>query len=199
ARFEARKDTARNQLHLAAIRHIAGLEVDGEEIGLDFAGVVSGYWRNSEAPNEMEVALVGMDEQSDSVTLDGETYSNWSYSTSEQKLTVSVAEGGLFRVYPHGSSANIESREMLTASRLVGNYPNPFNQSTCFVLEQAKPGPATLVVYNLLGQEVWKWSAFRFAGRHPVPFDANALPSGVYLYRLESVPTSRVLRMTLIR
>ncbi|MFH1011079.1 MAG: T9SS type A sorting domain-containing protein [bacterium] len=199
ARFEARKDTAQNQIHLAAIRHIASLEVDGDEIGLDFARVVSGYWRNSEAPNEMEVALVGIDEQPDSVTLDGEIYSDWSYVAAEEKLIVSVAGGGLFRVYPHGSSVDIERQGALTITRLIGNYPNPFNQSTCFLLEQSRPGLAALVVYNLLGQEIWKWSAYKPVGRHRILFDADALPSGIYFYRLESAPQPSIHRMMLVR
>jgi pimeloyl-ACP methyl ester carboxylesterase len=199
ARFEARKNIAENHLDLVAIRHVASLEVDGDEIGLDFSRLVSGTWRNLEAPNEMEVVLASVDERPDSVTLDGGTYSHWSYVVAEQKVIVSVGEGGLFRVYPHGSSTDIESREAFTVTRLIGNYPNPFNQSTCFLLEQARPGRATLVIYNLLGQEVWKWSAIMAAGTHRILFSADALTSGVYFYRLESAPQPSVQRMILLR
>jgi hypothetical protein len=37
---------------------------------------------------------------------------------------------------------------------LYQNYPNPFNSSTTFKFEQPKEAHVTLIIYNVLGQEV---------------------------------------------
>jgi hypothetical protein len=51
----------------------------------------------------------------------------------------------------------------------------------------------------LLGQEVWSWSAPLERGTHRLAFSGEGLPSGVYLYRLESPEESPIKRMVLIR
>lgn len=198
-RFEARKVGAENRVDIAALRHVAALEIDGEELGLDLSRIVLGHWSNDEAGRQTEVAITGFEARPDSVTLDGISFSQWNYIPAEGKLVAFVGEGGLFRVYPSGSSTESMPQAARVTTELLGNYPNPFNGSTCFLLEQAKPGPATLVVYNLLGQEVWKWSATVSTGTHRILFNADILPSGVYFYYLESTPRSPVYRMTLLR
>ncbi len=198
-RFEARRVSDENRLDIAAIRNITAIEVNAEELELDLSRVILGHWSNEEAGRQTEVAVTGFEGRPDSVTLDGVLFAQWDYIADEGKLLVSVGPGGLFRVYPHGSSVDIEQHDSPAISRIIGNYPNPFNQSTRFLIEQAKPGPATLIVYNLLGQTVWKWSATVSTGTHRIFFDADFLPSGVYFYRLESTPQSPIHRMMLAR
>ena len=148
---------------------------------------------------EMEVALVGFEVRPDSVTRDGTPTTAWDYDAEQGRLVVSVGEGGLFRVYPPISSAGDFPQAARIATQVTGNYPNPFNESTHFLLEQAHPGLVRLVVYNLLGQEVWAWSAPLGQGAHRIRFSGTGLPSGVYLYRLESPTKSPTKRMVLIR
>lgn len=70
---------------------------------------------------------------------------------------------------------------------LSQNYPNPFNPSTEITFTLPQAGQTTLRVFNLLGQEVASIvNEFRNAGTHRVTFDASSLPSGMYVYRLES-------------
>jgi len=198
-RFEARKVSDENRADLIAIRHVALLEVDGEEIGLDFSQVVLGNWMNLEIGREMEVALIGIDARPDCVTVNDTPFARWNFVPTEGKLVAFVGEGGLFRVFPYGSSTENMPQAARVVTEVLGSYPNPFNGSTCFLLEQAKPGLATLVVYNLLGQAVWKWSATVSTGTHRILFDANPLPSGVYFCHLESAPQSPIRRMLLVR
>lgn len=68
---------------------------------------------------------------------------------------------------------------------LSQNYPNPFNPLTQIRFDLTRDGPATLDVFNLMGQQVAQLvNAPLTAGSHAVSFDAGALPSGVYIYRL---------------
>ena len=70
---------------------------------------------------------------------------------------------------------------------LAQNYPNPFNPTTSIVFSIANTDHVTLKVYDTLGREVQTLVDGTMAlGQHEVQFEAGDLPSGMYLYRLES-------------
>ncbi|MCY4001741.1 MAG: zinc-dependent metalloprotease [Bacteroidetes bacterium] len=74
-----------------------------------------------------------------------------------------------------------------TAFTLNEAYPNPFNPATSITFGLPESGDATLIVYDIWGRQVSELvNGFRSAGYHNVLFDASHLPSGVYLYRLQS-------------
>ncbi|HLX11920.1 MAG TPA: T9SS type A sorting domain-containing protein [Bacteroidota bacterium] len=66
------------------------------------------------------------------------------------------------------------------------NYPNPFNPTTQIAYEAPEGGVASLKVYNVLEQVVATLvnNEHVAPGDHTVSFDGNALPSGVYYYRI---------------
>ena len=67
------------------------------------------------------------------------------------------------------------------------NYPNPFNPETKIRYSIEKPGMVSLKVYNMLGQEVETLvGEHQFRGTYEADFSASKLPSGVYMYRLQS-------------
>ena len=71
------------------------------------------------------------------------------------------------------------------AFTLFQNSPNPFNPSTSINVHLPTASRVTLVVYNLLGQEIITLvSGWRPAGSFVTSFDGSDVPSGVYLYRL---------------
>jgi len=84
--------------------------------------------------------------------------------------------------------------------KLYQNYPNPFNPTTKISFKINKEGFVSLSVFNLVGQEV---SSLVYENKKPgvyeVEFDAQDLPSGVYLYKLQINGYVSVKRMTLIR
>jgi len=60
--------------------------------------------------------------------------------------------------------------------------PNPFNQSTEVWIELTGPGTITLVVYNLLGQEMAIVSRqYLNAGLYPMILDLSGLSKGIYM------------------
>jgi hypothetical protein len=90
--------------------------------------------------------------------------------------------------------------ELVKAFNLEQNYPNPFNPSTVVGFQLSVAGQATLKVYDLLGREVAVLvNGTMAAGAHSVAFDASALTSGVYVYKLEAGGQSMTRRMTLIK
>ncbi len=67
------------------------------------------------------------------------------------------------------------------------NYPNPFNPSTKINFNIAVDSKVSLKVFDVLGQEVATLLNENIvAGSHQVDFNASALNSGVYLYRIEA-------------
>jgi len=71
--------------------------------------------------------------------------------------------------------------------RLYQNYPNPVNQSTSINFEVPEESFVSLVVNNLLGQEVAVITEKEFsAGLHSVTFDASNLANGIYFYTLRA-------------
>ncbi len=84
-----------------------------------------------------------------------------------------------------GSSISSENPPADMEFRLMQNYPNPFNPSTMIEFSTPTAGNASLKVYDLLGREVAVLlDGFVDAGSYSVRFDASALGSGVYFYRL---------------
>jgi photosystem II stability/assembly factor-like uncharacterized protein len=71
---------------------------------------------------------------------------------------------------------------------LEQNYPNPFNPSTKISFSLPVDSNVKIKLYNMIGQQIKEIinSGFQ-AGNHSIDFNAGALSSGVYLYRIESI------------
>ncbi len=84
---------------------------------------------------------------------------------------------------------------------LAQNYPNPFNPSTSINFTLPQVEQVNLSVFNLLGQRVATLisGATLQAGPHRVSFNADNLPTGIYIYRLDAGSFSQSRRMTLVR
>jgi len=96
---------------------------------------------------------------------------------------------------PAGSTAQVISEYALRQ-----NYPNPFNPKTSISFDLVTGGFVRLTVYNAVGQQVAAVvSGEMNAGRHTVTFDASGLPSGMYLYRLETDRFSATKKMLLMK
>ena len=86
----------------------------------------------------------------------------------------------------------------LVKFKLFDNYPNPFNPTTKISWQSPVNGQQTLKVYDVLGREVATLvDEYREAGSYEVEFDATNLPSGMYIYRLQSGSYSDVKKMIL--
>jgi aminopeptidase N len=83
---------------------------------------------------------------------------------------------------------------------LIGNYPNPFNNSTVISFRLAKAGYVSLDVFNMLGQKVTNLhDGYLNAGVHDLIWHASTVSSGVYFYRLTVGETSAIKKMTLLK
>lgn len=88
----------------------------------------------------------------------------------------------------------------VTEYALHQNYPNPFNPTTNISFDLIESGLTTLEIYNPVGQLVATLVNGQLSsGRHTVTFDASGMPSGMYLYRLQSGTYSAVKKMMLMK
>lgn len=87
-----------------------------------------------------------------------------------------------------GTLVSIDNQEynIQNVFTLLQNYPNPFNPTTTIEYTLPMSGDVSLVVYNLIGQEVARLvNGVQKAGYHKIRWDASNMASGVYLYKLE--------------
>jgi len=80
------------------------------------------------------------------------------------------------------------------------NHPNPFNPNTTIQLDVPEPGNFRIIVYDIRGREVDRLCDQRLLpGRHQFNLHNNDLPSGLYVYRVESEKFTTSKRMVLIK
>ena len=88
---------------------------------------------------------------------------------------------------------------------LSQNYPNPFNPETTIKYELPFMSDVKFVIYNLLGQEVFRLERFsQQAGEHLVRWNGrnmqgSELSSGIYFYRLQAGEFIQTKKMVLLK
>jgi hypothetical protein len=83
---------------------------------------------------------------------------------------------------------------------LFENYPNPFNPNTIIKYQLPDQGYVSLIVYDLLGREVATLvNEVKPGGYYEVEFNASALRSGVYMYRIQAGSYVETKKMILLK
>jgi uncharacterized delta-60 repeat protein len=125
------------------------------------------------------------------IDTDGEAYVT---GTSE-----STAQGFDFVTVKYGQLVNVTpvSAELPETFLLSQNYPNPFNPVTNIRFAVTQTGFVSLTVYDINGKEVTGLVNRELnPGTYSVNFDAGALTSGAYFYRLNFTSPSAVFSET---
>jgi len=78
------------------------------------------------------------------------------------------------------------------------NYPNPFNNFTNIVIEvnTRVVFPIDVVVYDLMGREIWRTEIRVGQGIHEIPFYAQGLSSGIYFARVSTLHAPELTQIT---
>ncbi|MBU2483179.1 MAG: T9SS type A sorting domain-containing protein [Proteobacteria bacterium] len=84
---------------------------------------------------------------------------------------------------------------------LKQNYPNPFNPSTKISFDLPEAARVTIRVFNTLGQLVVTVASNELlnAGSYERTFDASGLPTGIYIYQLNSDKFNSYKKMLMIK
>jgi hypothetical protein len=107
----------------------------------------------------------------------------------------------VFLLLGEKSSSVSEAAEFMPEELLLSqNYPNPFNPSTTITFTLPQRGRVRLEIFNLLGEKVATvLDEVRAPGTHSVHWQPQNLPSGTYLYRLETKGYSQTRKLLLLR
>jgi hypothetical protein len=130
----------------------------------------------------------------------------FSFASLQDSLQASQLMENLLAAMVQGTlptTSATERENVPTSFVLHQNYPNPFNPATTIRFELGGNNAEyaiTLDVYNEVGQLVATLVRGTLArGAHEILFDASALPSGAYFYRLTSAARPREVSTTLVR
>ena len=88
----------------------------------------------------------------------------------------------------------VESDENVlpTEYKLSQNYPNPFNPSTNIKYSIPQSSQVIIKVFDVLGSEILILvNEEKNTGTYELTWNAENLPSGIYFYRLQALPTGR--------
>jgi hypothetical protein len=94
----------------------------------------------------------------------------------------------------------VEVEVIPTKFELSQNYPNPFNPSTTIQFSLPQATQIKISLYNMIGEQVATLAEGMYeTGNHKVTFNASNLPSGAYIYRIESSEFVQVRKMILLK
>ena len=121
----------------------------------------------------------------------------------QEHNTISFASAEVSNYYALTTQSlvtGVEGRESPSHFVFHPNYPNPFNLSTQIRFDLRETGPVAIWIYNVLGEEVANLlDETVAAGSHEVRWSADALPSGVYLVRVNTGDLIQTQTATLIK
>ncbi len=112
---------------------------------------------------------------------------------------------GAFTIYQPTDADGEEKPSLPSKFTLGQNYPNPFNPKTEIPFSLTTKTEVTLIVYNVLGQEVRTvMNEILPAGEHIAVWDGrdnsgNSVTTGVYFYRLQAGSIDQVKKMVLLK
>lgn len=82
----------------------------------------------------------------------------------------------------------------------LANFPNPFNPATSISFSIKEASHVNIKVFDLLGQQIVELvNEEKEAGNYSISFNASHLPSGIYLYTINSKNFTQTRKMLLMK
>lgn len=89
---------------------------------------------------------------------------------------------------------------IITEYKLEQNFPNPFNPTTKISYSIKEESLVTLKIYDILGKEIATLvNENKAAGNYEIIFNASDLPSGMYIYKIQSGSFTDAKKMLLTK
>jgi hypothetical protein len=154
----------------------SGIDEDNDEISFSLI----------EGPNGSEISTDGLFKWSPTVDQANANFTV-TVSLSDGKLSVthSTTVTTVYQVGVEDYDASIPDENML-----YQNYPNPFNPTTLIKYALTNESNVRITIYNIAGQRIENiLNGIRQAGYHTIEWKSNNLPSGIYIYTIEAMPT----------
>lgn len=194
--------------------------ISGGSLGFDISAETAGEYGLSvvfmrESAGDADLDVYVNDEFSSELTLSAASANSWAEQIvlqldldqgantvelrhSNGSVSIDYVEVYVIQRIEQPTSAEVE--HIAHEVKLNQNYPNPFNPTTTISFALPVDTDVNLTVYNLLGQRVAVLANGQFrSGQHSINFDASALASGMYIYRLEANNQTHTRKMLLIK
>ncbi len=113
----------------------------------------------------------------------------WRIRIVDDEIVLATHGRGIWSLNLNEVQTNIEHvvNEIPDSFELLSNYPNPFNPSTTVSFKVATESHIRLTVFDMLGRKVATLTDQPYTdGIHQVEWDASAMASGQYIYRMEA-------------
>lgn len=122
------------------------------------------------------------------------------YRDSDGKVFAATHGRGMFSA-PLSDVTPVEDEfEIPVDFILRQNYPNPFNPGTAIKFSLPQSEFVDIRIYNSNGEEIAELAVSQYnAGTHTIHFNASALASGVYYYRIKAGNFNDVKKMILLK
>jgi len=118
----------------------------------------------------------------------------------DYEVTATAPAGIIIEPSPVSDIRETGSHQLPQKFALKQNYPNPFNPTTSIKFFLPKSEQVKIEVYNALGQRVTSLiNRKMFVGSHEVNFNAQDLPSGIYVYLITAGQFRDIKKMVLMR
>jgi DNA-binding beta-propeller fold protein YncE len=139
--------------------------------------------------------------------IEGHGNSNSTKNYSFQDISISVSGKYSYRLKQIDIDGKYEYSQILevevgvpTEFELAQNYPNPFNPSTTITFSIPEKRNVTVQIFNMLGEVIETLVNQELApGKYNYDFDASALSSGTYIYRISAGAIVEVRKMILLK
>ena len=108
------------------------------------------------------------------------------------KILIPASSPAPIAAHQSGVESRKEDAQIPTVYSLAQNHPNPFNPTTRIQFGLPEASDVRLSIFNILGQEVATIiseavpAGYRTVEWNSTNSSGNALPSGVYIYRLKA-------------
>ncbi|MEX2398083.1 MAG: BspA family leucine-rich repeat surface protein [Balneolales bacterium] len=169
-------------------------------------------WASSEGAESYDLQLSESSDFSDPI-LNLNAFDGTEYQVSEELApetryywrvravnTSGASEWSVASSFTTKTTTSITGKDAPVTYELKQNYPNPFNPSTRIRYSVPEQAHVRLEVYNLLGQRISLLvNEAKGAGWHDANFDASAIPSGMYIYRIQTDAHVETRQMMLIK
>jgi len=105
------------------------------------------------------------------------------------------------------SPTGVDEKEVAVPlkTELYANYPNPFNPATNIKFDLKKNAHVSLVVYNMLGQQIKTLvNSPKLSGHHAIHWDGTndqgaKVTSGIYFYQFKADGYTKTNKMILMK
>jgi len=178
---------------------------DGNSVQLNWSTASelnnAGFEIQRKSPADQDWIVIGF-EEGKGTTTETQNYTYLDDVTYLEKggINYRLKQIDFVGTYSYSEIVDVEISPKPNHFELRQNYPNPFNPSTIISFGVPVSSQVILRVYNTLGEEVAELVNQNLgAGLYNFNFDASKLPSGMYVYTLQTGEQLISKKMTFIK